>query len=306
MNNFEARQSLLKGIHGAASICDDLCHEFVIKDDSSDKNTSGSSNATDNSHSGTSSNGSSLASSSSNGVQSKSVINNDHNNNAENHNDDVRDNLMSQQSLQKLQQLSVHISSVKDAGDRLHMLFSSKKESTVLQGNTEMNSNENENESEKENYRLQNSLSDCKKNEAKNLKTISALQDYLIKEINRSEDADKDWKICQNDLVQMTFERNKYMKFLTQCKTLDHGKNRTKFNNEIDKILDLPLEAKNTSSSSEFNQEKDYTGSFVRKKFGGIYFFGYIFCLKRPFYKVVYEDSDEEEMSISDVRNSIW
>ena len=133
-----------------------------------------------------------------------------------------------------------------------------------------------------ETTKLQEELMASNIREGKQLKIICALRDYLMIEINRSEGADTELKVAEDNLVKMTVERNKYFKIAQQ---LELNNIKGEKGVKEDKVQ---ATRKPAIPQVVFNSDipELYCGAFVRKKFGNNFFFGLIVHFSHPFFKV--------------------
>jgi hypothetical protein len=90
----------------------------------------------------------------------------------------------------------------------------------------------------------------------------------------------------------MTVERNKCIKQIAKMNS-NENQNQT-------------YQSTHSSSQKEIIKKENYIGSYVRKKFGSNFFFGLIVSFDSPFYKIVYEDGDEEEGATGDISKIYW
>ena len=187
----------------------------------------------------------------------------------------ISPDLLTRSQFQKVQHLFSYLATMKVTSEKLHLLFHNKHAIDGLENDTDA-------EARSEIERLQNESTQSKKREGKQLKIVCALRDYLMREINRSEDADTQLKLAEDKLVKMTVERNKYMKVALQLQLNNvKGETLTADSNGL-------AFRKTAAKPIVFNTELPdlYCGSFVRKKFGNNYFFGLIVYFKQPFFKV--------------------
>ena len=187
----------------------------------------------------------------------------------------ISPDLLTRSQFQRVQHLFSYLASMKSTSEKLHLLFHNKHAIDGLE-------NDYDAEARFEIERLQNESTQNKKKEGKQLKIICALRDYLMIEINRSEDADTQLKLAEDKLVKMTVERNKYMKVALQLQ-LNNMKGEVVTADSNGVVI-----RKTAATPVVFNTEMPelYCGSFVRKKFGNNFFFGLIVYFKQPFFKV--------------------
>ena len=245
MDNFQLRQELMESVVGAANIFAELFPEESKINMSSPR--------------------SDIQASSDTVVMNLAVMNR------------IPANSLTLSQLNSVHRLSAYLSKSKNCLNRLHRLFyrsyDNKKppsEIEEIETNTEI-------------VRLQDTLSKSKIQEGKILKALSATQSYLVNEVNRSVELDKELKNKENTLVRVTAERNKLLKFVDNVELKpDARRGGRSLQVQKEELL------KTAESSSLVNSEvpETYIGSFVRKKFGSNSFFGLVVNFSRPFFKV--------------------
>ena len=189
----------------------------------------------------------------------------------------IPSNSLTLSQLNSVHRLSAYLSKSKECLNRLHRLFYRSYDDKKLPSEIE------ETETNTEIIRLQAMLSNNKIQEGKILKALSATQSYLVNEVNRSVELDKELKNKENTLVRVTAERNKLLKFVDNVELKpDERRGGRSLQSQKEELL------KSTENSSLLNFEtpETYIGSFVRKKFGPNSFFGLVVNFSRPFFKV--------------------
>eukprot|EP01035_Chromulina_nebulosa_P000194 gene194-288_t len=139
-------------------------------------------------------------------------------------------------------------------------------------------------------------------------RTISLLHDYLKNEINRSEDLANRVKELEIDQVNKTDELLRVRKELQKIKGALQNKNAEKL------FPANPMNNDDMSSTSKAPTDDDalsfdpqsLNGRFIRKKFDDKFYFGLIVNYTAPYYMVVYEDSDYEDLSRKEVQALVW
>ncbi|RYH06248.1 hypothetical protein EON65_43105 [archaeon] len=114
-------------------------------------------------------------------------------------------------------------------------------------------------------------------------KTLSLLQEYLVNEIILREEAEQKTANLEQEIVKIIEERNRLEKKLSQLQPL--------------------------SSSDRLQRGKSaegFVGSYIRKEFNRKPFFGVIANFDHPFYQIVYEDADYEDLGHTDVEKLLW
>lgn len=180
--------------------------------------------------------------------------------------------------LQSIHRLSVYLSKSQRCLDRLHRLYFRNYDGKKTPSEID------EIETNAEIKRLQDTLTKSKVHEGKILKALSATQDYLKNEVNRSVELDKELKSKEDTLVRVTAERNKLLKFVNNVELKpDDRRGDRSLQSQRDEFLRTTI----TSSPLDIEMPETYCGSFVRKKFGPNSFFGLIVKFSRPFFKVL-------------------
>lgn len=190
---------------------------------------------------------------------------------------------LTRSQFQRVQHLFSYFAKMKFCSEKLHLLF---HRSTVIDPVGHVNdSHVVVAEAVVEANKLQEELVAGNIREGKQLKIICALRDYLMIEINRSEDADTELKLAEDNLVKMTVERNKYFKIAQQ---LELNNIKADQGAKEEKVQGVQAVRQPTIPQVVFNSDipELYCGSFVRKKFGNNFFFGLIVHFSTPFFKV--------------------
>jgi hypothetical protein len=194
---------------------------------------------------------------------------------------------LTRSQFQRVQHLFSYFAKMKFCSDKLHLLFQrgAVKDPVGPSSDADVIVAEAEVEAKK----LQEELVASNIREGKQLKIICALRDYLMIEINRSEDADTELKVAEDNLVKMTVERNKYFKIAQQLELNNIKADKDKAVKE-DKVQGVVAVRQPTIPQVVFNSDipELYCGSFVRKKFGNNFFFGLIVHFSAPFFKVCF------------------
>lgn len=144
------------------------------------------------------------------------------------------------------------------------------------------------NDLEKKVMFLDSMIDEKNRAEKRDAKRISAVREYLIKELNRSDSLEKMLQIKESELVLITAEKSKLEKILQK-------NSHPELENNFQKVPDI-----------KDIVPKDMIGRFVRKPFGKDHFFGIVSSFSAPFFKIVYEDTDEEEMTLSELMKNLW
>jgi hypothetical protein len=133
---------------------------------------------------------------------------------------------------------------------------------------------------------LKGVLAEKTKAEKSFAKTICTLQDYLVNELNRAETLESELKAKENELLQMTVEKNKYQKLSLHSSNGSRSNGKALFSGS-DVAASTVVKNEHADLDSLYDESHtDLIGCFVRKKFGSNYFFGLVISLEHPYYKV--------------------
>ena len=127
-------------------------------------------------------------------------------------------------------------------------------------------------------------------------KTCNLLQDYLRKELNRTEELEiqlkeKETEIVLNneELIRVQREKDKYFKQLHKYDAVKDGNPIS--NDTATEIFYNNSHSNNVNSSSKNIKQEDEViileKTFIRKNFGGEYFFGLVVEYDEPYYRVI-------------------
>jgi hypothetical protein len=194
---------------------------------------------------------------------------------------------LSSSHCERIKHISGYLISIKKAADFLYRLQHRLVDEDSISGNRNLSPSPDE-----ELAKLRETLIQRKKHEEATQKKICALQDFLVNELNRAEAAENALKVRENELVQITEERNKYMKMVAQLQAGGRvpgngmvlksetgggaGQNASENATAVTVV---------TTKSSQPNVV-DLVGKYIRKKFGSSFFFGLVVAFDKPFYKV--------------------
>ena len=210
---------------------------------------------------------------------------------------------------QKLQHISGYLRKVKDAGEVLYRLYGRNDSDGTFDPSEELKN-------------LRQELLNQKKEEEKYMKTMVALQDFLVIELNRSEATEARLKEKEDIITTLEEEKKKY--FILYCSERDNnaatrrggagtGGRGSSAAAMATAAASAAAAAGPTSKLGDVTTTGDKetlaqmaVGKFVRKKFDTRKFFGLIMEFSHPFFKVVYEDGDEEEQTRAEVRKNEW
>eukprot|EP01038_Epipyxis_sp_PR26KG_P008606 gene8606-11630_t len=162
--------------------------------------------------------------------------------------------------------------------------------------------------------------------------TITILQEYLVNELNRSEELELKLKAKDIELLQVADEKHELeKKYLKKKSGMSNG---TLYNYDVSDaenediiVLDDFNESKETvilngksvannstkvsiktktKQKSKTTDPSTFIGRHIRKKFNNEMFFGLVTRYVAPFYEVVYEDADFEELATYEIKELLW
>lgn len=140
-------------------------------------------------------------------------------------------------------------------------------------------------------YRLRHQLMrESKKN--------SLLRDLLVNELNRSEAAEAQVS-STNDFINTMNSTVALIKRKHQALEDEYRLCRTKLTKyeEAGSSSGISVDGGNTTNDDESEPEPSYIGRYIYKNFPlDGYFVGFVVSYKKPYYRVVYEDGDMEDM----------
>ena len=174
----------------------------------------------------------------------------------------------------QIQHLSGHLSNIGNSVRRLHILHNRKKRG-----------NRNDDKAVSDNVFLQTKLTESNNLNALMSMQMSAIKNYLVNEINRSEEADKLLHEKENALVEMTVQRDDFRKkSIEQNLKLAAGldcadQNYLKSASASTSIYDIQHDVSGV--------RKNLVGVYIRKEFDMEYYFGLVVLFRAPFYKVL-------------------
>ena len=165
----------------------------------------------------------------------------------------------------QIQHLSGHLSNIRNSVRRLHILHNRIKRG-----------NRNDDKAVSDNVFLQTKLTESNNLNALMSMQMSAIKNYLVNEINRSEEADKLLHEKENALVEMTVQRDDFRK-----KSIEQN---------LKSIAGLGCADKNHLNSDQHDVSgvrKNLVGVYIRKEFDKEFYFGLVVLFRAPFYKVL-------------------
>eukprot|EP01031_Cornospumella_fuschlensis_P046172 gene46172-56527_t len=117
-------------------------------------------------------------------------------------------------------------------------------------------------------------------------KTVKLLQEYLVNEITLREEAEQKTSNLEQEIVKIIEDKNKLEKKLNQSQAVSTS--------------DRPQRPKTGGTASGF------IGCYIRKEFNRKPFFGVVANFDHPFYQIVYEDADYEDLALADMEKVLW
>lgn len=165
----------------------------------------------------------------------------------------------------QIQHLSGHLTNIRNSVRRLHILHNRKKRGR-----------RNDSSVESDEVFLQTKLTESNNINALMSLQMSAIKNYLMNEINRSEEADRLLHEKEKDLVEMTVQRDDF---------------RKKFNEQHSKLIARPdrldqIWSGSISDCDVNGARKNLVGSYIRKEFDKEFYFGLVVLFEAPFFKV--------------------
>ena len=165
----------------------------------------------------------------------------------------------------QIQHLSGHLTNIRNSVRRLHILHNRKKRGRRSDSSVES-----------DDVFLQTKLTESNNINALMSMQMSAIKNYLMNEINRSEDADRLLHEKEKDLVEMTVQRDDF---------------RKKSNEQHSKLIARPdrldqIWSGSISDCDVNGARKNLVGSYIRKEFDKEFYFGLVVLFEAPFYKV--------------------
>lgn len=171
-------------------------------------------------------------------------------------------------------------------------------------------------------------LSDRAQREEKSIlklqKKISLLQDMLVSEMNRSEGLEVSLRRVEEQIVSYADENKKLKAKLERTikKDVEHAEgvrngvrsasfplhsNGQSHSNETlngqTASTKLEKEAKAVALKTEY---ASYAGRYVRKEFDGKKYFGLVLYYDEPWFMVLYQDGDREEIDFKELSSIFW
>lgn len=111
-------------------------------------------------------------------------------------------------------------------------------------------------------------------NETLLMKKVNCLRDYLVNELNRSEEAEQQLKKKEEELVIITAERDKLQKKLASAAYASSNSGSNTSNRSIANVVGSSV--KSLHGDRLDSKPESYVNSYIRKPFGNAFFFGLV------------------------------
>jgi hypothetical protein len=132
------------------------------------------------------------------------------------------------------------------------------------------------------------------------------IREYLISELTRSDELANELRRTEEELVTMTDKCNGLEKKLVAAVKVSAAYNESA-DTAVERRKHVKLKTVDTLRADGDNEEPpQLIGKFVRKLFGGKPFFGLVVSFEHPYFSIVYEDADFEEVSRVDLMKVLW
>jgi len=132
------------------------------------------------------------------------------------------------------------------------------------------------------------------------------IREYLISELTRSDELANELRRTEEELVTMTDKCNGLEKKLVAAVKVSAAYNDSA-DTAVERRKHVKLKTLDTLRANDDNEEPpQLIGKFVRKLFGGKPFFGLVVSFEHPYFSIVYEDADFEEVSRVDLMKVLW
>ena len=132
------------------------------------------------------------------------------------------------------------------------------------------------------------------------------IREYLISELTRSDELANELRRTEEELVTMTDKCNGLEKKLVAAVKVSAAYNESA-DTAVERRKHVKLKTVDALRADDNNEEPpQLIGKFVRKLFGGKPFFGLVVSFEHPYFSIVYEDADFEEVSRVDLMKVLW
>lgn len=112
-------------------------------------------------------------------------------------------------------------------------------------------------------------------NEALLVKKVNCLRDYLVNELNRSEEAEQQLKKKEEELVIITAERDKLQKKLASVSYANSNSGSGSSSRSIANVVGSSVKSLH-GDRLDSSKPESYVNSYIRKPFGSVFFFGLV------------------------------
>lgn len=143
---------------------------------------------------------------------------------------------------------------------------------------------------------------------AKLRKRISLLQDMLVQEINKSEELETGLRKSEADLLSATDAKNDLQRKLERLQKRERIMGVSGISTSESAVGSVSFEAQPQlpAEVTLMDNPYDLLGRYVRKQFDKRKYFGVITSFAAPFFMVIYEDGDREEIDSKELKDIMW
>lgn len=143
---------------------------------------------------------------------------------------------------------------------------------------------------------------------AKLRKRISLLQDMLVQEINKSEELEASLRKSEADLLSATDAKSDLQRKLERLQKRERIMGVSGISTAESAVGSVSFEAQPQLPAEEtlVDNPYDLLGRYVRKQFDKRKYFGVIISFEAPFFMVIYEDGDREEIDSKELKDIMW
>mmetsp|Transcript_7363 Transcript_7363/g.10944 ORF Transcript_7363/g.10944 Transcript_7363/m.10944 type:complete len:325 (-) Transcript_7363:113-1087(-) len=148
-------------------------------------------------------------------------------------------------------------------------------------------------------FQYESEIEELKQKEKKETKKINALQDFLVNEIAQTEKLEADIRSMKENLMAVTKNRDFY---------------KQKCESQIEELKEISAKSAIKPSGGTSHDtniapvllSQSLLGKYIVKDFGKYgYFYGVIVSYAKPWYKVIYQDGDAEDMTRSEAEQHL-
>lgn len=143
---------------------------------------------------------------------------------------------------------------------------------------------------------------------AKLRKRITLLQDMLVQEINKSEELETSLRKSEADLLSATDAKNDLQRKLDRLQKRERIMGASGISTSESVVSSVTFEAppRIPAEESLLGDPNELLGRYVRKQFDKRKYFGVITSFEAPFFMVIYEDGDREEIDSKELKDILW